>query len=72
MLRNIFVSLLSKLLKGYFLEATTSLTQGVIDIVERVVHAEVLKMKAKELVDATPQRPPRKPKTKIKVDKVAQ
>jgi len=28
MLRNIFVSLLSELLKGYFLEATTSLTQG--------------------------------------------
>ena len=32
MLRNIFVSLLSKLLKGYFLEATTSLTQGDGDV----------------------------------------
>lgn len=44
----------------------------VIDIVERVVHAEVLKKKARELADATPKRPPRKPKTKIKADKVAQ
>lgn len=44
----------------------------VIDIVERVVHAEVLKTKAKELADATPKRPPRKPKTKDKKEKVAQ
>lgn len=44
----------------------------VIDIVERVVHAEVLKKKARELAESTPKRPPRKPKTKIKVDKVAQ
>ena len=36
----------------------------VIDIVERVVHAEVLKKKAKELAEATPKRPPRNPKTK--------
>ena len=36
----------------------------VIDIVERVVHAEVLKKKAIELSDATPKRPPRKPKRK--------
>lgn len=37
-----------------------------IDIVERVVHAEVLKKKAKALADATPKRPPRKAKTKEK------
>lgn len=42
-----------------------------IDIVERVVHAEVLKKKAKALADATPKRPPRKPKTKEKKDKDA-
>jgi len=39
-----------------------------IDIVERVVHAEVLKKKAKALADATPKRPPRKAKTKDKKD----
>jgi hypothetical protein len=39
-----------------------------IDIVERVVHAEVLKKKAKALADATPKRPPRKAKTKEKKD----
>lgn len=44
----------------------------VIDIVERVVHAEVLKKKARELVDATPKRPPRKPKTKEKKKEIAQ
>jgi hypothetical protein len=37
-----------------------------IDIVERVVHAGVLKKKARELADATPKRPPRKAKTKEK------
>jgi hypothetical protein len=37
-----------------------------IDIVERVVHAEVLKKKAKALADATPKRQPRKAKTKKK------
>jgi hypothetical protein len=42
-----------------------------IDIVERVVHAEVLKKKAKALADATPKRPPRPPKTKVKKDKSA-
>lgn len=40
----------------------------VIDIVERVVQAEILKKKARELADATPKRPPRKPKTKDKKD----
>jgi hypothetical protein len=40
-----------------------------IDIVERVVHAEVLKKKAKALADATPKRPHRKPKAKDKKDK---
>lgn len=44
----------------------------VIDIVERVVHAEILKSKAKELAEATPKRLPRKPKTTNKKDKVAQ
>lgn len=39
-----------------------------IDIVERVVHAEVLKKKAKALADSTPKRPPRKAKTKEKKD----
>lgn len=34
----------------------------VIDIVERVVQAEVLKKKAKDLAHATPKRPPRKAK----------
>ncbi len=33
----------------------------VIDIVERVVHAEILEEKAKELAAATPKRPPRAP-----------
>jgi hypothetical protein len=42
-----------------------------IDIVERVVHAEVLKKKAKALADATPKRPQRKPKTNDKKDKNA-
>lgn len=37
-----------------------------IDIVERVVHAEILKKKAKALADATPKRLPRKAKTKEK------
>lgn len=39
-----------------------------IDIVERVVHAEVLKKKAKALADATPKRKPRpkKPKSIVK------
>lgn len=37
-----------------------------IDIVERVVHAEVLKKKARALADATPKRSPRKAKTKGK------
>lgn len=36
----------------------------VIDIVERVVHAEVLAEKAKELAAATPARPPRAAKAK--------
>jgi hypothetical protein len=35
-----------------------------IDIVERIVHAEVLKKKAKALADATPKRPARAPKAK--------
>lgn len=39
-----------------------------IDIVERVVHAEVLKKKAKALADATPKRPAPKAKTNEKKD----
>lgn len=42
-----------------------------IDIVERVVHAEVLKKKAKALADATPKRTHRKPKSISKKDKDA-
>ena len=42
-----------------------------IDIVERVVHAEILKKKAKALADATPKRPLHNPKTKDKKDKAA-
>lgn len=43
----------------------------VIDIVERIVHAEVLKKKAMELAAATPKRPQRKPKLKNKKVEVA-
>jgi hypothetical protein len=42
----------------------------VIDIVERVVHAEVLEEKAKELAAATPKRPLRTSKKKQGKDKV--
>ena len=37
----------------------------VIDIVERVIHAEILEEKVKELVAATPKRPSRATKTKV-------
>ena len=43
----------------------------VIDIVERVVHAEVLEEKAKELAAATPKRPPRPAKVRQNKEKVA-
>lgn len=45
-------------------QPTTDSLGTVIDIVERVVHAEVLAEKAKELAAATPPRPPRTTKPK--------
>jgi len=45
-------------------QPSTESLNTVIDIVERVVHAEVLAEKAKELAAATPVRPPRPAKAK--------
>jgi hypothetical protein len=45
-------------------QPTADSLNTVIDIVERVIHAEVLEEKAKELAAATPKRPPRTNKTK--------
>ncbi len=45
-------------------QPTADSLNTVIDIVERIVHAEVLAEKAKELAAATPPRPPRAPKPK--------
>lgn len=45
-------------------QPTVDSLNTVIDIVERVIHAEVLEEKAKELAAATPKRPPRPDKTK--------
>lgn len=46
-------------------QPTADSLNTVIDIVERIVHAEVLAEKAKELAAATPPRPPRAKTTKI-------
>ena len=51
-------------------QATVDSLNTVIDIVERIVHAEVLEEKAKELAAATPKRPPRGVK-KTSIAKVA-
>lgn len=45
-------------------QPTVDSLNTVIDIVERVIHAEVLVEKAKDLVAATPKRPPRAAKSK--------